>query len=72
MSSFVYVKNVPPVERGLRIVFSLAVAAFAVGRLASPWSFILAASALGFTVTGFVGFCPLCAMVGRRIAPSKP
>lgn len=28
---------------------------------------VLAGSALGFVLAGLVGFCPMCAMVGRRL-----
>jgi hypothetical protein len=62
-----YVKNVPPLERVVRVVFSLAGAAAALAYLSQPWSWLLGASALGFSVTGFVGFCPACALFGRRL-----
>jgi len=65
-----YVKNVPPVERVVRVVVSVAAAGAALALLPQPWSFIGAASALGFSVTGFVGFCPACALYGRRL-PSR-
>jgi len=71
MSSFAktafFVKNVPPAERALRIAISVAGAAAALFWLAAPWSWLCAASALGFALTGVVGFCPMCAMVGRRL-----
>ena len=67
MSALVYVKNVPPWERGVRVVVSVAGAVAAFALLASPWSWIGAASALGFAATGVVGFCPMCAMAGRRL-----
>jgi hypothetical protein len=28
---------------------------------------LVAGSALGFAVTGLIGFCPACALVGRRL-----
>lgn len=66
MSAF-YVKNVPGWERALRVVLGLAVAGFALYSFAGPTGWVLAGSALGFVLTGLVGFCPMCAMVGRRL-----
>ena len=62
MSNF-YVKNVPTWERLLRIlvaVTAIAVALVALEGLARP---LLAVGALGFAVTGLVGYCPACAMI---------
>ena len=64
-----YIKNVPVWERWLRVILSLAVVAFALARLPQPWSWIVAASALGLAATGVIGFCPMCAMVGRKLDP---
>lgn len=66
MSAF-YVKNVPGWERALRIVGGAAAAGFALYSFAGTTGWLLAASAAGFAVTGLVGFCPMCAMVGRRL-----
>lgn len=66
-----YIKNVPPWERVLRIAAALATAASAFALLGAPWSWVTAAAAMGFGVTGLVGFCPMCAMVGRRLTPSS-
>lgn len=62
-----YTKNVPPLERLLRVLAALAVVAFALLRLPAPWSYLVAVVSVGFSVTGFVGYCPACAMVGRRL-----
>ena len=67
MLSALYVKNVPPLERAARIVIAIAGAVAAFVALASPWSWVAVASAAGFAMTGVVGFCPMCAMVGRRL-----
>ena len=66
MSAF-YVKNVPGWERALRLLMGAAAASFALYRFAGPTGWLLAASAAGIAVTGLVGFCPMCAMVGRRL-----
>ena len=63
-----YRKNLSTWEQGVRILVSLAVVAYAV--YAYPGSLLgyaLIAGALGFALTGVVGWCPMCAMVGRRI-----
>ena len=66
MSAF-YVKNVPGWERVLRIVAGSGAAAFALYSIAGPMGWLLAASAAGIAISGLVGFCPMCAMVGRRL-----
>ena len=62
-----YVKNVPSLERGVRILAATAAAVAAFAYLASPWSWLAASSAFGFALTGIVGYCPMCAMVGRKV-----
>lgn len=62
-----YVKNVPNSERIARIVLALATAAAGMMWLSSPWSWIATISALALSATGLIGFCPMCAMVGRRL-----
>jgi len=59
--------NLPGWERALRVALGVIVAVmafqFAPGALGS-W--IGPGTGLMLAVTGFVGFCPMCAMVGRR------
>ncbi|WP_062478574.1 YgaP family membrane protein [Variovorax boronicumulans] len=60
-----YVKNVPGWERALRIALGLAFAAM-------NWPANALAVAVGLmgamlALTGLVGFCPMCAMVGRKL-----
>jgi len=61
-------RNLPHWERALRIVMGLLIAAavylglFSAGILG--WAAIATAATL--VLTAFVGFCPACAMVGRR------
>jgi len=60
-------KNMGPKERIARLAAGgsmLACAIFLVG--ASPLGWLLAGSGVMTVVTGMVGFCPACAMVGRR------
>ncbi|CAN7641627.1 DUF2892 domain-containing protein [Pseudoduganella sp. LjRoot289] len=66
-----YVKNVTSGERVLRVAAGLLAAAIAwlgVGGMAGA---LLAASAGGIAATGLFGFCPMCAMFGRRLDKVK-
>ena len=63
-----YRKNLPGWERAMRVVGGIMV--IAVGLLAMPGSTIghvIAAAGAVAIATGFFGFCPMCAMVGRRL-----
>ena len=68
-----YRKNVPVWERVLRILAGIGLAAlsFFVGpQLGAPAGLVitlLIGSAVFVAVTGFVGWCPACAMVGRKL-----
>lgn len=65
-----YVKNLPKGERVVRVMSGLAGAGLSVVALAAPWSWLGAASAAGLTLSGLFGFCPACAMVGRKLPRS--
>lgn len=62
-----YVKNLPVWERTLRVGGGLALAAAAWVWVPGGWGTVLAASGLGMAVSGLLGFCPACAMVGRKL-----
>lgn len=63
-----YRKNIYTWEQGLRIVASaLLVAYAALAMPAGMLSYTLIAGGIGFGLTGVFGFCPMCAMVGRRL-----
>jgi hypothetical protein len=62
-----YVKNVPGWERLLRVVAGLIVIAIGLKFLDGMTGIVVAASAAGIVVSGLVGFCPMCAMVGRKL-----
>lgn len=69
-----YVKNVPPVERILRVVLGIVLMAVALFVFLQPRSassvlliVVLIGSALFVAATGFVGWCPACALVGRKL-----
>jgi len=63
-----YVKNVPNWERVLRVIMGMIAIAFA----AMNWGVSGIAVGVGImgamlAMTGLVGFCPMCAMVGRKL-----
>lgn len=63
-----YVKNVPMGERVLRILMGVAALAAAVAFFGSTligWG--VGAMGMMAAVTGLVGFCPACALVGRKL-----
>ncbi|MCU6500882.1 DUF2892 domain-containing protein [Rugamonas sp. A1-17] len=62
-----YVKNVPNWERALRVVAGATGAWAAMTLLGGMWGLVLAASAAGIVASGLFGFCPMCALVGRRL-----
>lgn len=63
-----YTKNVPGWERALRLL--TGVAALVVAGLNWGTSAMVVGAALAgatLAITGLVGFCPMCAMAGRKI-----
>ncbi len=62
-----YVKNVPTWERVLRVAAGLAVVAWSLLALGGLGGTVLALSAAGIVLSGLFGFCPACAMVGRKL-----
>lgn len=62
-----YRKNVGNAERAARILAGVLMLACAFTAFAqSPLKWVLAGSGVITLFTGFVGFCPACAMAGRR------
>ncbi|WP_158813764.1 DUF2892 domain-containing protein [Methylocapsa sp. S129] len=63
----IYIKNLPVWERWGRSLSGLGLAAFG---LTAQWNslagWILVGIGAVALLTGFVGFCPMCAMVGRK------
>lgn len=66
-----YVKNVPTWERALRVAVGLAVAAWGVLALGGLSGTLAAVSAAGIVLSGLFGFCPACAMVGRKLDKAR-
>ncbi|WGR73795.1 MULTISPECIES: DUF2892 domain-containing protein [unclassified Bradyrhizobium] len=59
-------RNLPGWERAIRggMGVGLAVLSYTYG--ATPWTWIGIAAGAMMIGTGFIGFCPMCAMVGRK------
>ena len=67
-----YQKNLPGWERALRTV--AAAAMIACGLIGLPGlaiGYLIAAAGVYTGVTGLFGFCPACAMAGRRLDKAK-
>jgi hypothetical protein len=67
-----YRKNLPNWERSLRVIAGITLVTY--GLIGAP-SVLIAAlalvSAVVVLVTGFVGYCPACAIAGRKfVQPS--
>jgi hypothetical protein len=62
-----YAKNLPAWERLARIIASALAVAASFYFFSGNTALLLAASAVGFALTGLVGFCPMCALAGRRL-----
>lgn len=61
-------KNLPLWERALRVCLGVVVAALTFTMAPSPMIAWLAyGSAAVLACTGFIGFCPMCAVAGRRL-----
>ena len=60
-------RNLPTWERAVRITAGIAVGAAVAGGLTTgALTWLALATAATLVLTAFVGFCPACAMVGRR------
>lgn len=63
-----YSKNIPGWERALRVVMGVGLVALSVwyfGSNTTGW--VVGAMGGMAMMTGMIGFCPACAMVGRKL-----
>jgi len=67
-----YAKNLPVWERALRASIGLGLGIYGLtGFAASPLGYAVAASGAVAALTGFLGFCPMCALVGRKLKTAE-
>jgi hypothetical protein len=64
-----YVKNVPGWERAVRTLMGAAVVAASIAYFgqAATTGWVVGALGAMAAVSGLLGFCPACAMVGRKL-----
>lgn len=70
LQAMFYPKNVPNIERLIRIIVGIALIALSLSAQATFGAIgvlVAIASAVTLILTGFVGWCPMCALVGRKI-----
>ncbi len=63
----IYLKNVPWWEQLLRMGLAVGVATYALTRVGGTLGWIIVAGAAVLLLTGVLGFCPACALAGRRL-----
>ena len=65
-------KNVGMIDRVVRIIIGIVLlAAFALGWVASPWSYLVALIGLIALITGAVGTCALYSLLGMSTLGNK-
>ncbi|MBR0718393.1 DUF2892 domain-containing protein [Bradyrhizobium liaoningense] len=62
-----YRKNLPAWERIARLVAAAAMGVCAARFWGTPVGYLWAVLAIPMALTSVVGFCPMCALAGRRI-----
>lgn len=62
-----YVKNLPGWERWLRVGGGAAATVYALFSVGGILGWILMAGGTGIALSGVFGFCPMCALAGRRL-----
>jgi Protein of unknown function (DUF2892) len=66
--AMIFRKNLPGWERTMRVVLgAIMIGCGLVGLPAGPLGYAIAAGGAIAIITGFFGFCPMCAMVGRKL-----
>lgn len=62
-----YVKNLPAWERGARVLGALSMALCAWHFRTGPGAVFFGGTAAVTLLTAVFGFCPMCALAGRRL-----
>jgi hypothetical protein len=66
--TMLYAKNLPAWERWSRAVIGLGLVAVGVtAQWATLTGWVLVGSGAITLLSGFIGFCPMCALVGRKL-----
>ncbi|MEI9429707.1 YgaP family membrane protein [Mesorhizobium sp. Cs1299R1N3] len=63
-----YKKNLPLWERLVRLLAAAVMGSCAAHFWGTPVGYTWAVGGVGMALTSVFGFCPMCAMAGRRIA----
>lgn len=64
-----YVKNIPALERTVRMLAGVAAIIGAVLYFGpTPMGWVLGAMGVMSAASGLLGFCPACALAGRRLS----
>jgi len=63
-----YSKNLPTWERVVRLLAAAAMGLCAARFWGTPVGYVWAAVGVIMALTSVIGFCPMCAFAGRRIA----
>jgi Protein of unknown function (DUF2892) len=63
-----YAKNLPTWERLVRLLAAVAMGSCAAHFWGTPFGYVWAVFGISMALTSVVGFCPMCALAGRRIA----
>ena len=63
-----YVKNLPTWERIIRVMMAIALAAYGfLGLGTTTAGYVAMGMGVMMLMTAFLGFCPMCAMAGRKL-----
>jgi hypothetical protein len=62
-----YARNVPNGERALRVVCGTVAAGASLALVGGAAGWLMAVGAVGLVASGLFGFCPACALVGRKL-----
>ncbi len=68
----IYVKNVPAWERIVRLGVGVALAGYGLAEVGGLWGVGILVGAMGLALSGLWGFCPACALAGRRLKAARP
>ena len=62
-----YIKNLPMWERAMRVGAGIVAISYALLNSDGMFGWVVIAIGAGIAVSGVLGFCPACALAGRRL-----